>query len=304
MKLTQSASAVWMIRPLVFYGNPETAATNKFQQSVSIASMSVVLQEFDTVVKVLRDAGVNVIITQCSDDKAPDAVFPNNWVSFHANGSVVIYPMMAVSRRREREVGIPIEITDQFSIRDIIDLTGPELESQFLEGTGSIVFDHLQRKAYAVRSERTNEAVLQTLCLKLEYAPVVFSALDKDGIPVYHTNVVMNVGDVFAMICSEAISDPEERRMVCTSLEASGRELIHIDQQQMHSFAGNMLQLCNSAQQKLLVMSVTAHSSLSEVQIAALEKYVRIIIVDIPTIEQQGGGSIRCMLAEIFLPLN
>ena len=298
-----------MIRPVTFRMNEETAVNNYFQEELELQNATInerAQQEFDTFVSKLRAVGINVIVE--SDDleaDTPDSIFPNNWVSFHNNGDIAIYPMFAENRRTERreEVFDRLE-AEGFKINNIVDYTQAELEEVFLEGTGSIIMDRQNRKAYCALSPRAHEDLFIEFCEDFEYTPVVFTAfqtVDGKRLPIYHTNVMMCMAEDCCVICLDSIDDAKERKNVVKHLKADGKEIIDITQEQMHQFAGNMLQLTNG-EQRFMVMSAAAHNSLKPNQIAAIEKHSAILSSDLETIETCGGGSARCMMAEVFLP--
>jgi len=301
------SSHVLMIRPVRFAGNEQTAESNRFQQLASahnINAQTTALHEFDALVAALRNVGVRVtVLDDTLSPHTPDSIFPNNWFSTHADGTVVLYPMQAENRRLERRMDVFDVLRAQgLSINHIVDLAHHESSGQFLEGTGSLVLDRVQRVAYACRSPRTHAAVLTEWASKLGYQLVLFAAADADGVPIYHTNVLMCVGRQFAVVCVEAIVLAERQR-VLTSLANSGHEVIAITHAQMNQFAGNMLALQGA--QEVVAMSASAHASLMPMQrerLAALGG--TLVVVAIPTIERLGGGSVRCMLAEICLPLG
>ncbi|WP_256005188.1 citrulline utilization hydrolase CtlX [Pedobacter deserti] len=302
----QTTRNILMIRPVNFRFNEQTAENNKFQKASDLQDQvhEQALKEFDQFVEVLRSNGVNVtVIDDTPQPETPDSIFPNNWVSFHDDGTVYLYPMFSVNRRHERRGDVISTLSTRFQIKDVGDLSNFEAKHMFLEGTGSMVLDRDHKIAYACLSLRTNEAVLHEFCVQSGYTAVVFSALDAGGFPIYHTNVMMCVGDTFAVICLEAIPDPAQRALVAQRLRDTGKALIEIDFQQMGSFAGNMLQVRNEAGESLLVMSEQAFKSLSQDQVSVLEQHARLVYSPLYTIEQNGGGSARCMLAEIHLPL-
>jgi hypothetical protein len=303
----QTARAVLMVEPQSFGWNPETGPSNRFQvdtgeppDAVSAAAVA----EFATLCSDLRVAGVEVhVIADRPMPRCPDAVFPNNWVSFHADGTVVLYPMLAPNRRIERRPHRLYQLVEQggFEVTRLIDLTHHELEGRYLEGTGSVVFDHAARVAFACLSPRTHGEVLDELCEELGYRTCVFGAVDRSGVPVYHTNVLLAIGRRFAVVCADAI-DAGERARVLEELGAH-RDVIAIDYAQLHAFAGNMLELASGAAKSVLAVSRAALESLSDEQFAQLSSKVdTFVTATIPTIERLGGGSVRCMLAEIFLP--
>ncbi len=305
----QSASAVLMIRPVRFQGNPETAESNTFQQtpdpSLAEAQQAAALEEFEVLASALREAGVDVLaFDDTPEPHTPDAIFPNNWVSFHADGTVVLYPMMAANRRAERRLDIleHLSAEDGFKIERTIDLTHHENQGHALEGTGSLILDRVHRVAYACLSPRTHLDPMGEFAQRLDYDIMAFDAVGPDGTPIYHTNVMMALGERYAIICAEAVSSETQRDAVLTRLTRTGHEVVDISFTQMGSFAGNMLELENSDGEKLLVASARAASSLTQTQRAALSKHARIVSVPISRIEDAAGGSVRCMLAEIHLP--
>jgi hypothetical protein len=304
--LAQCASAVMMIRPAAFSANPETAASNAFQSTepVTDAGRQTALAEFDGLVRALDQAGVDIVLVHDqADPPRPDAVFPNNWLSLHHDGTAVLYPMLSPLRRRERRRDVLGAIEARgFQVRRVLDLTGWESSDVYLEGTGSVVFDHRQRIAYACVSPRTQARPLEQLATELGYRPELFTATGPAGEPVYHTNVLMCVGEDFATLCCEAIGDPLERRRLREGLEQGGREMIEIDRAQMNSFAGNMLALETRDGGRVVALSASAWGSLDVFQRRSLERRGAIVAAAVPTLERFGGGSVRCMLAEIFLP--
>ncbi len=304
----QTTSTILMIRPANFAFNEETAANNAFQSRDGKMSAGEMRQnavrEFDNFVNKLRDAGVNVIVADDSPSPAkPDAVFPNNWVSFHQEGFVVTYPMFAPTRRKERREEVIEEILQKgFSAQNRLHLEGSEANSRYLEGTGSIIFDHQHRLAYACLSPRTDAGLLEELCQKIGYQKVVFHAVDAKGQDIYHTNVMMALGETFVVICLDSVRDAAERRMLEEKFRATEKEIVDITLAQMNAFAGNMLQVRNTSGDTILVMSEQAYRSLTPAQIKALEQHTRLLHSPIETIETYGGGSARCMMAEVFLP--
>lgn len=304
----QAPGTVLMIRPANFGYNPETSASNVFQTKGKDASEIIrdrAIQEFDALVEKLRTYKTQVIVMDDTPEPVkPDAVFPNNWISTHHDGTVIMYPMMAPSRRLEKrdDVLSILQVKSGFDIRYVHDLSAYEENSRFLEGTGSIVFDYEHKKAYANLSPRTNMEVLERICDILNFEPVVFSAKDREGKDIYHTNVLMCVGNRFAVICFECIPDPNERRMLKQSLENTGHEIFEITWDQLRAFAGNMIQLKNRDGQNILVMSDSAFNALTESQKKGLGRYGELVHTDLETIEKYGGGSARCMIAGIFLP--
>ncbi len=296
---------VMMVRPHNFGFNEQTAATNKFQKKASFSVNLQALNEFNNAVKTLRMHGINVLVfDDLNDIDTPDSIFPNNWISFHSDGTVVVYPMLALNRRNERRPDIiqNLSMFYGFSCSRVIDLTNYENSNKFLEGTGSLVLDRENRIAYSCVSERTNEEVLNKFCNEMNYRPVKFHAFDETGFPVYHTNVMMALGEKFAMVCLDSIKNEDDKTAVISAIKGSGKTLIELTFKQMLNFAGNALELLDSRGNKKLVISRKALNSLSNEQKDKLERYCSIISIDVSTIEECGGGSIRCMLAEIFLP--
>ncbi|MDC1505389.1 arginine deiminase-related protein [Winogradskyella sp.] len=308
--MQQTTDTILMIRPVNFRMNEQTAVNNYFQEDLDLKNAEIntkAQEEFDAFVIKLRAVGINVIVE--NDDKlmdTPDSLFPNNWVSFHGNGDVAKYPMFAENRRRERrdEVFIRLE-KEGFKIENIIDYTSAEHEGVFLEGTGSILMDRVNRKAYCALSPRADEELFIEFCEDFEYTPVIFTAnqtVDGKRLEIYHTNVMMCLAENFAVICLDTIDDKKERKNVVKHLKQDKKEVISITEGQMHQFAGNMLQLRGANNQRYLVMSETAYSSLTPNQIKSIEKHCPIIYSSLETIETCGGGSARCMMAEVFLP--
>lgn len=302
----QTTSTLLMIRPASFGFNDQTAESNSFQQKDAGLQQvqQKALEEFDAFVTLLQSKGIDVtVVNDTAEPQKPDAIFPNNWISFHNNGDVLMYPMQAENRRYERNEAIIRQLEDRFKVNHVIDLSRFELDNKFLEGTGSMVLDRDHKLAYACLSPRTNAEVLLTFCHHLGYIPVAFNATDSNGKAIYHTNVMMCVGSQFAVVCLDSIADAQEKEAVITSLKNTGKEIIPISHEQMNHFAGNMLEVKNKEGKSLLVMSKSAHDALTEDQVAALEKYTEIVSADLTTIETIGGGSARCMLAEIHLPV-
>jgi hypothetical protein len=293
-----------MIRPVAFGFNAQTAESNAFQNrdDDQQAVQQKAVQEFDGFVKVLRDNGVNVtVINDTPEPHTPDSIFPNNWVSFHDDGDIFLYPMQAENRRLERREDIIRQLEDNFKANHVIDLSRFEAKNQFLEGTGSMVLDRENKIAYACLSPRTNAEVLKTFCDYTGYKAVTFDAFDQNGQAIYHTNVLMAIGSKFAVICLDSITNPSEKETVISSLKSTGKEIIDITFEQMNHFAGNMLEVKGDNGDTLVVMSQAAFNSLSAGQKAALEKYGKLVYADINTIETNGGGSARCMMAEVHL---
>jgi hypothetical protein len=308
MSESQATADVLMIRPVQFAGNEQTAGSNKFQRLDISAHADTVqtaaLSEFDALVTSLQQAGVAVhVFADNPQPHTPDSIFPNNWVSFHADGTVVLYPMLAPNRRLERRLDLieALDLQRGFQVTRTLDLTHREAEQKFLEGTGSLVLDRAHRVAYACLSPRTDIDVLGEFSQRMDYDIVAFEAFDADGAAIYHTNVLMSVGEKFAAVCLDCI-EPTRRTAVGDMLRSTGHELIELSVQQMSRFAGNMLQLRGQRGDRIIAMSDSAYRSLDSGQLAALERHGRIVSVAIPTIERLGGGSVRCMIAEVHLP--
>ena len=300
-----------MIRPVAFRMNEQTAVNNYYQKVLDGLSKETVnakaQQEFDALVTKLRMVGVQVIVV---DDTlapdTPDSIFPNNWISFHESGDVVLYPMFAENRREERREDI-LDILEEhgFVINEIMDYTSAEEDGFYLEGTGSLLLDRENSKAYCALSPRADEELFIEFCEDFEYSPVIFEAfqtVNGERKLIYHTNVMMCIGDTFAVICADCIDDKKERKMVLDSLKGDEKEIILITEDQVNSFAGNMLEVKGADDRRYLVMSSSAHQSLTKKQIAQLEEHVTILSSNLDTIEACGGGSARCMMAEVFLP--
>jgi hypothetical protein len=283
--------------------NAETAVNNSFQIQSNAENLTTkAIAEFDAFVSKLRKEGIEVTVVEDSPDPhTPDAIFPNNWISFHHGGIYCLYPMFAHNRRKERKAEVMDLIRKKFDFQKLIDFTFYESEDRFLEGTGSMVLDRDQKIAYACLSPRTDAGILQDFCKKLNYSPAVFHAVDDEGKAIYHTNVMMCVADRYVVICLDAIPDPGERKRIVETILASGKEIISITPSQMNHFAGNMLQLQNKSGEKILVMSTAAWHSLKSEQKDKLGSYNRIVHTSLQNIETNGGGSARCMIAEIHL---
>ena len=300
-------SNILMIRPVSFGFNEQTAKSNAFQtrdadqQQVQAKALA----EFDNMVQVLRDNGLNVIVVDdTAEPHTPDSIFPNNWVSFHENGDVFLYPMQAENRRLERREDIIRKLEDNFKVNHIIDLSRFEHEGKFLEGTGSMVLDRDNKILYACISPRTNKEVLDIFCQQTGYKAIKFHAVNEQGQAIYHTNVLMCIGREFAVICLDSISNISEKESVIQSLKNTNKEIIPISFDQMNHFAGNMLEVKNKDGDNLIVLSQSAFDSLSKEQKTTLSKYGKLVYADIHTIENNGGGSARCMIAEVCLPVG
>ena len=300
-----------MIRPVAFRMNEQTAVNNYYQKVLDGLSKETVntkaQEEFDALVRKLKMVGVNVIVVEDTiSPDTPDSIFPNNWISFHENGDVVLYPMFAENRREERREDILDSIEDNgFVINEIMDYTSAEEDGFYLEGTGSIILDRENEKAYCALSPRADEELFIEFCEDFEYSPVIFEAfqtVNGERKLIYHTNVMMCIADTFAVICADCIDDKKERKMVLDSLRADEKEVILITEAQVNCFAGNMLEVKGADDRRYLVMSNSAYQSLTKKQIAQLEEHVTILSSNLDTIEACGGGSARCMMAEIFLP--
>lgn len=300
-----------MIRPVAFRMNEQTAVNNYYQKVLENTTPATVnakaQQEFDAFVEKLKAVGVQVIVVNDTlNPDTPDSVFPNNWISFHDNAEVVLYPMFAENRRLERREDI-LDVVENhgFKMDNIMDYTSAEEDGFFLEGTGSIVLDRVNKNAYCALSPRADEELFIEFCEDFEMNPIIFEAfqtVDGERKPMYHTNVMMCIADDYAVICADSIDDKKERKMVLEALRKSGKEIILITEAQVNNFAGNMLQVLGSNDQKYLVMSAAAHQALTPKQIETIEKYNPILSSSLDTIEACGGGSARCMMAEIFLP--
>ncbi len=306
----QTTPHILMVRPANFAFNEETAANNAFQSrdgKLSAAEMRErAMQEFDGFVAQLRAVGVDVIVAEDSAAPVkPDAVFPNNWVTFHQEGFIVTYPMFAPTRRLERSEAIIEQVlAGGFHSERRLNFESSESSNLFLEGTGSIIFDHQHRLAYACLSPRTDADLLESLCEAIGYQKVVFHSVDQNGQDIYHTNVMMALGETFVVICLDSVRDAEERNMLEEKFRETGKAIVDISLAQMNSFAGNMLQVRNMEGQTILVMSSQAFSALTAAQIEQLEGHTQLLHASIDTIETYGGGSARCMMAEVFLPKN
>ncbi len=308
--MQQITDTILMIRPINFRMNEQTAVNNYYQKALRIPPETVLLkalQEFDTFVEKLRAVGINVIVAQDTVEfDTPDSIFPNNWISFHQRGDVALYPMFAENRRLERREDILDMIENKgFEINNIVDYTEAENESLFLEGTGSLLLDRQHRKAYCALSPRADEELLIEFCEDFEYTPVVFTAnqtVGKERLAIYHTNVMMCLAEEFAVICLNSIDDKSERKNVVKHLKEDGKEVIAITEEQVTNFAGNMLQVRNNDGKKYMIMSNAAHQSLTKQQTATIEKHCEILSSSLDIIEACGGGSARCMMAEVFLP--
>lgn len=302
----QTTAHLLMIRPLHFNFNEETAVNNSFQ--INSGDQTVpqkAIAEFDSFVKLLVDHGIDVTVVQdTAIPYTPDSIFPNNWISFHSDGTICLYPMFAENRRQERKPSVLNQIAVKFELLNMVDFTEQENRERYLEGTGSMVLDRENKIAYACISIRTDENVLQQFCDEMGYSPVVFEAVDDNEYPIYHTNVMMCVADRYVVVCLDSIRSEAEKENLIGSILGTGKIIVPISMEQMNHFAGNMLQVENKDGIKYLIMSLQAYKSLNEEQIDQLTSFNAILHSDIKTIETNGGGSVRCMMAEVFLPMK
>ena len=304
----QLASTVLMIRPVRFGSNPMTAESNRFQGKSAASAEeqhAAALVEFDSLVDALREKGIDVIVVEDTvEPHTPDSIFPNNWVSFHGDGRVVLYPMEAENRRTERRTDVISHLNDElgYVVSEVVDLSAHEEQGHYLEGTGSMVLDRVNHVAYACLSSRTQLDPLGDFAQRMEYEVVAFDAVDREGVPIYHTNVLMNIGEALAVICDEAITRGDQREAVLQRMRESGRDVILLSYDQLDAFAGNMLELRGEDGKRVVAMSQQAFDSLNEEQHAALQKNGDIVSVPVDNIEASAGGSVRCMLAEVHLP--
>lgn len=305
---SQAANALMMVRPVRFCYNAETAVDNVFQKQTETNEQSIqakACQEFDSYVSVLKSKGVEVACFEDTPDPhTPDSIFCNNWISFHEDGTVVLYPMKAMNRRLERRADIVDDLDTKygFLIKNKIDITKEEENNKFLEGTGSIVFDYINRIAYACVSQRTDKALLEQIASKIGYKAVTFQSVDENGTEIYHTNVMMCIGARYAMICAQSIRDETEREAVLKSLRDTGHEIVLLAYEQINHFAGNALVVRNQDGKNFLIVSKAGYDSLTEEQKEVIQQYDEIVPIPLTTIETNGGGSARCMIADIRLP--
>jgi hypothetical protein len=304
MSLLQAPNSLIMIRPWKFCSNPETALDNAFQKtsSESIENVSFKAKdEFNTAVQILEENGINVhIFDDFGEKETPDSVFPNNWFSTHTGGHIAIYPMYSQSRRRERRTDIIEMLKSEYRVQDVIDFSGLEEDELYLEGTGAMVLDHINRIAYTAKSNRSNEIILERFCSIFQYEPIAFDTKDENGNSIYHTNVMMGLGTNYVLICLNMIVGEKRRDEIINRLKESGREIIDLSFEQINNFAGNNLELTNNKSESILAISKRAYNSLDRKQIEIIQKYSKILPLEIPTIEL-AGGSVRCMMAGIHL---
>ncbi len=299
-----------MVRPSSFRKNEETASNNFFQGDLEGISANEIqeraLAEFDLFVEKLREKGIDVFVFEDhNSNKTPDSIFPNNWISFHDDGTILTYPMYAENRRAERRDDVIKKLQEKFLVNTVLSFAHWENNNKFLEGTGSMILDRPNKIVYASISERTNSEVLEVFCEKTGYESVTFTSfqdVDNERLPIYHTNVMMAIGEEYAIVCLNSIDNTVERERVVFSLQKAGKQIIEITEEQMNQFAGNMLQVMNDRNDRFTIMSHAAYESLTEDQIKSLEQHGEILYSPIPTIERLGGGSVRCMMAEVFLP--
>lgn len=302
---SQSTNSIFLVKPANFGYNLETSISNAFQNEVNLDAEEIktkVIAEFDAMASLLLEKGIDVhIIVDTDFPIKPDAIFPNNWISMHANGQVILYPMLAENRRLERRPEIIDFLKQEFRINEVIDFSAFEKENQILEGTGSIIFDHKNKNAYACISPRTDKDLFINLCKEIDYKPIYFYSYDQNGKEIYHTNVMMNIGNGYVVICLESITDASEKQMVIHSFNKTKHQIIDVSQEQLKSFCGNMLELERLNKKNLLVLSNSAFEAFNNVQKEILSEYCELLPISIKTIETIGGGSVRCMIAEIFL---
>lgn len=309
--MQQTTNNILMIRPVDFNFNHQTAINNHYQKTQDglDAVNEKAQKEFDLLVEKLQSNGINVLVFD--DDLShdtPDSIFPNNWITFHSNGDIALYPMFAINRRLERREDVLSFVEEKgFSINNIVDYTSAENEDLFLEGTGSMILDRANKKVYCSLSQRSSEEILIEFCEDFQYTPVVFNSfqnVNDQRLPIYHTNVMMCIAETFAVVCLESIDDQSQQKNVVNHLSESGKEIIEISEYQVEKFSGNMLQLKDTNGDAILVMSDSAHMALTKQQVDKIQKHCKILSSPIPTIETCGGGSVRCMIAEVFLPIS
>lgn len=298
----QTAKKLLMVRPANFAYNTQTSDNNYFQHSTDQTTVNAqAIEEFDRYVQMLRNSQMEVVVIQDTiEPHTPDSIFPNNWFSTHPTGELVLYPMYASNRREERKEAALNYLTIEYRPSRVVDLTHWESKNEFLEGTGSMILDHNRKIVYACRSLRTSENVLNDFCEQMNFDYVLFDALDKIGNPIYHTNVMMSLGENIAIICTESIPTMYEREIVISSLRASGKEIIEISQAQINRFAGNILEVRNLKNESLMIMSQSAKNAFTHIQLEQIKSHCTVVAPSIDIIESNGGGSARCMIAEIF----
>lgn len=302
---TQSPRSVVMVRPAAFGFNPQTASSNAFQVNgnTDTGLSALALKEFDAMVALMRSHDIEVIVVDDNPNPPkPDAVFPNNWISFHEDGAVLLYPMLAENRRLERENPVFESLKGSFNVRELIDFSPYEAEGKFMEGTGSMVIDYVNQIAYANRSPRTNDEVFKQVCKRIGCKPILFDAADEHGVPIYHTNVLMCIGTRFCVICLDAIRGEADQELLLNSFRETGHKVVAIGYAQMNAFAGNMLEVENRMGEKIVLLSKAAFDSLLPGQANAIAQHATLLPIPIPTIEKVGGGSVRCMVAGVFNP--
>lgn len=304
--MQQITDTIMMVRPASFGYNEETAKNNAFQSTTELSAdelQAKAAAEFDAMVAKLRSKGVRIEVIQDTDEpKKPDAIFPNNWISFHEDGTVITYPMYAENRRIERREEVVEQLSESYKVDRRYTFDYYEEENKFLEGTGSMLFDRANNIVYACLSERTDAMVLEKYAVLMGSQKVAFRSVDRNGQDIYHTNVMMALGEDFVVVCLESIQNPAEREELVATLERTGKEIVDINYDQVEAYAGNMLQVKSEDGTRYLCMSQQAYDSLTTEQVATLEKYTQLLPIDIETIETIGGGSVRCMMAEVFLP--
>ena len=310
--MRQTTNTILMIRPVAFRMNEETTVNNYYQKVLENVTPETVnfkaIQEFDALVEKLKSVGVNVIVVaDTKETDTPDSIFPNNWISFHETGDVALYPMFAANRRLERREDILDLLEDEgFEITEVMDYTSAEEDNVYLEGTGSLVLDREFNKAYCAISPRADEELMIEFCEDFDMSPILFEAfqtVDGERKPIYHTNVMMSIAETFAILCPDAIDDKSERKMVLENLKSDGKEVVFITEEQVAKFAGNMLQVRGANDKRYLVMSTSAYTSLTQAQLDKIQKHCEILHSNLDTIEACGGGSARCMMTEVFLPV-
>jgi hypothetical protein len=305
MKFVQQPHTVFLVRPAAFGFNSQTSASNVFQikpaPTADVAARAI--KEFDQMVELLLNHQIDIrVFDDAPSPYKPDALFPNNWISTHEDGTVVLYPMMTENRRLERRLDIVESLEKEFTVTRQIDLTGEEARGKYLEGTGSLVFDHPHRTVFACRSPRTHHELVARIAARLDYKPIVFSAVDENGQAIYHTNVMMCVGEKFVVLCLDAIRDELEQEALLNTFAENDLKVVAISYAQMTAFAGNMIELVDKRGHPVLVLSQTALDSLLPGQINAISKFADVLPIPIDTIQSVGGGSVRCMIAGIHLP--